>query len=440
MNMLKKVTKIAMSLALSALMLVGCKADDDIIITSFSLDGAEYVCFEPTQTIKVGYNKQRISKIEVTQSPEGWTVTNRDNKYLEITAPNTTHTDIETIEVKGISPEGNSNSDKLKVQVLAADNLSTKGVANCYIAPTEGRLAFDGTAVAGSNKALDFTSAELLWCAPEGCVYSVQVLNGKVSFSTSATSGNAVIAVRDAKKNILWSWHIWVADYNPEENIIDGMMSRNLGASDQVGDTESSAWAASGLYYQWGRKDPFVGGKSYMSTVNQNMYNADGEWVGVKYLKTGKTYGTVDYAIKNPLTLLYGIESTDYDWHFAKRDNTLWSATTKSMYDPCPAGWRVAAESAFAGISMESVEGEYLRGWEVRMADTVSYFAAAGRRSFVSGELTNVDVTGYLPVGFVWSASAKATKAAALEFTPTTLAMGEIYRANACPVRCCKIQ
>ena len=236
--MLKNILKTTITLLVVAIAMIGC-ADDELVITSFSLEGSENVYFEPGQTIKISYKKQRISKIEITEAPEGWTVTNR-NSYLEITAPQTSYTEIEIIEVKGTSPEGNSNTDKLKVQVLEAQSLSTNGVANCYIAPTTGRYSFDATAVVGRNDALNFQSAELVWSAPKDAVYSVQTLNGKVSFSTS-TSGNAVIAVCDASGKIVWSWHIWATDYNPTEVNVGSLMSRNLGAFAESGDTDSLA-------------------------------------------------------------------------------------------------------------------------------------------------------------------------------------------------------
>ncbi len=435
--MLKNILKATITLLAVAIAMIGC-ADDDLVITSFSLEGSQNVYFEPGQTIKISYKKQRISKIEITEAPADWTVVNRNNSYLEVTAPNVLRTEAEVIEVKGTSPEGTSNSDKITVQVLIAESISEAGAANCYIAPTEGRFSFDGTTIAGSDKKIEFAKAELLWCAPKKAVHSVQTLDDNISFSTSGTDGNAVIAVRDSKDNILWSWHIWVADYNPTESAIEGMMSRNIGASADLADTDEEAWMASGLYYQWGRKDPFVGGKYYMSTVDQNMYDAEGNWVGITYLQTAKSRGTIAYTIANPLTYLYGAESTGYDWMFAERNNKLWGGATKSMYDPCPAGWRVASASAFDGAKMDAAVGDYLRGWEVSTAEGENYLVAAGRRSFADGQLTNVDVTGYLPVGFIWTADTNEGKATAVEFTPTSLGMGTAYRSNACPVRCCK--
>ncbi|MBO7509766.1 MAG: hypothetical protein J6T35_01155 [Bacteroidales bacterium] len=50
--------------------------------------------------------------------------------------------------------------------------------------------------------------------------------------------------------------------------------------------------------------------------------------------------GTVAYAVAHPTTFIYGVSSTNYDWVYSSRDNTLWKST-KTIYDPCPPGWRV---------------------------------------------------------------------------------------------------
>ncbi|MFA5713568.1 MAG: fimbrillin family protein, partial [Bacteroidales bacterium] len=78
--------------------------------------------------------------------------------------------------------------------------------------------------------------------------------------------GNALIAIKKADDNYnpvgdyLWSWHIWISDYNGElfdlsNGEYNKVMDRNLGA-------RSGIWGhpgSMGLLYQWGRKDPFVG-------------------------------------------------------------------------------------------------------------------------------------------------------------------------------------
>lgn len=91
--------------------------------------------------------------------------------------------------------------------------------------------------------------------------------NNRVEFITSGSQGfgNAVIAVydnvdpnaNDAK--VLWSWHIWCAP-RPSDRYIHSesggtiytFMDRNIGAVSDTGGDNSY-----GLYYQWGRKDPF---------------------------------------------------------------------------------------------------------------------------------------------------------------------------------------
>ena len=58
--------------------------------------------------------------------------------------------------------------------------------------------------------------AVLVWQDAPGLVTDVKYENGMVRFRVAEerlTQGNAVIAVRDASKTILWSWHIWATHY-----------------------------------------------------------------------------------------------------------------------------------------------------------------------------------------------------------------------------------
>jgi uncharacterized protein (TIGR02145 family) len=103
-------------------------------------------------------------------------------------------------------------------------------------------------------------------------------------------------------------------------------MDRNLGATNNDLST-----AAYGLLYQWGRKDPFRNSSD------------------PTFIESSSTTGNIIYTIKNPVTFLYTVGSrTQNDWHYSSRDNTLWNETKdgkdiKTIYDPCPAGWRVPA-------------------------------------------------------------------------------------------------
>ena len=65
-------------------------------------------------------------------------------------------------------------------------------------------------------------------------------------------------------------------------------MDRNLGAiSATRGDV-----GAIGLYYQWGRKDPFLGSSSISQTLRAA---STGEWPAP--VETSENTGTIDYTI-----------------------------------------------------------------------------------------------------------------------------------------------
>ena len=92
-------------------------------------------------------------------------------------------------------------------------------------------------------------------------------------------------------------------------------MDRNLGATSAT----PGSVGALGLLYQWGRKDPFLGSSSIWSSVQAV---STGTWS----IKSG---GSLADAEANPMTL-YKAGLPDYSW-----------GTKKTVYDPCPAGWRV---------------------------------------------------------------------------------------------------
>ena len=227
-------------------------------------------------------------------------------------------------------------------------DLSANGTANSYIVSEAGSYKFTPTKGNSNESVGAVASAAILWESfgtaettnIGDLVKNVKYADGAISFETPSTfkEGNAVIAAKDAEGNILWSWHIWLTD-QPEEQVYYNnagtMMDRNLGATSATpGDVR-----ALGLLYQWGRKDPFLSSSSISSSIEAK---STGTWSSVA---SSSETGTVDYAILNPTTFVTGSSSSAYDWLFASRNNTLWTTSdndkTKSIYDPCPAGWRV---------------------------------------------------------------------------------------------------
>ena len=118
-------------------------------------------------------------------------------------------------------------------------------------------------------------------------------------------------------------------------------MDRNLGATSATpGDV-----GALGLLYQWGRKDPFLGSSSISSITTRA--KSTGTWPSA--VSSNPTNGTIEFATAYPTTFII-CNSSNYDsnadWYYtgsSPTDNTRWttSTATKSIYDPCPSGWRV---------------------------------------------------------------------------------------------------
>ena len=221
-------------------------------------------------------------------------------------------------------------------------NLSAKGNANSYmIYPMTGSFYFDATVKGNSYESVGTpVSAELIWAIDENHnasnnVIGNVVLQGNLLFfqtTESVIPGNALVAVKDENGVILWSWHIWVVDYDPEnqnQTYYSGavMMDRNLGATAAMPDLNDIAgtWApASGALYQWGRKDPI-----FSETMSINY-----SW-----------YGSIEESAANPATFAAG-----GDYWLNPMDEYLWQPDSKTMYDPCPAGWRVSPKSALEGM------------------------------------------------------------------------------------------
>jgi hypothetical protein len=231
------------------------------------------------------------------------------------------------------------------LEMSSATDLSSSSSANCYIISSSDVYKFKTVKGNSGESVGDVAFASILWetfgtsTAPTPCdlIKSLCYQDSYIVFQTADTftEGNAVIAAKDANGTILWSWHIWFTD-QPEEQVYFNnagtMMDRNLGATSATpGDV-----GALGLLYQWGRKDPFLGA----SSISSSMIAASTiTWPADSYA------ATIEYAVAHPTTFITG-NSDNYDWCVADSspiDNTRWttSEVSKSIYDPCPAGWRV---------------------------------------------------------------------------------------------------
>lgn len=242
--------------------------------------------------------------------------------------------------------------------------LPNPDAANCYIAKRYGTFSFPAYKGNSFIPVEDINSVEVLWesfgtsTAPsvgsliKNVVYTPaqeEEQVGTISYTVPnpMNNGNAVIAAKDAGGKILWSWHIWLCkDYDPDLtaqpyfNDAGIMMDRNLGATSATpGDV-----GALGLLYQWGRKDPFLGSSS-ISASTQAV--STGTW---DKTLTSEQKGKIEYAIEHPMTFIASyLQNGDWlygesEWYRTySTDLTRWGAK-KTIYDPCPQGWRVPDE------------------------------------------------------------------------------------------------
>lgn len=209
---------------------------------------------------------------------------------------------------------------------------------------------------------------------------------------------NAVLAVRDASNQIMWSWHIWVTErpvYTKRhilQDLFNGsntyeLMQCNLGWVDgkmvyynqrdltfrftQAGSGETDELKVrqegetfdykdvGSTYYQWGRKDPLVALKNWDSYEYKDYrLHETGDPDYVYRVETGST--TIGNAIQHPnvfYTRTPGVTDGN-DWN-GDHTTTLWNAdanggtlesttSVKTIYDPSPRGFKVPIPRAFA--------------------------------------------------------------------------------------------
>lgn len=275
--------------------------------------------------------------------------------------------------------------DAVQIQTdVAAEmyyDLSRYGTANSYIVSSSnlgysfnglvkgcGNIQDGGSIVGLSDADCTLPSdsyIDILYCEPSDllALRSNRLVDGSVLFKVPGypeeqnphpgtpdyrlfKKGNAIIVARSGQGgDILWSWHIWVTDRPLEIGNNNGyqIMDRNLGALESpktkslieaLSTSETDGWDSRyyGFYYQWGRKDPMIPGWTITGAQNELVSIEDGVKHPDKFY--GYTYSTRGYDWIDPSKntgvnkmALWGYkESADY---------------IKTVYDPCPPGYRV---------------------------------------------------------------------------------------------------
>ena len=273
--------------------------------------------------------------------------------------------------------------------------------SNCYIAEKEGGYRFAGTVMGNGADGLPPTvrasmlpynangyltgaapspviapkSAKLLWQDVDGLITQVgfdtnTTSHGDVVFNVSGAKGpgNAVISVydtvdpNDPAARVLWSWHIWCAP-RPEEMSTSGsaavdddgkriysFMDRNLGATTADGSDKG----AKGLLYRFARNVPMI------HFDKEQIFNILGTDITSLIAwgegpdggnRTGKYWDNILFPLHyythwnsnavrgmwgDDFMLEEGPDGVDFD--------------DKTIYDPCPAGYKVPTYMAFLAL------------------------------------------------------------------------------------------
>lgn len=356
---------------------------------------------------------------------EQGTITNTDSKQKTIDKkPNATYYEFVVQDATGyqavfsIVPGANNTTDynlipnkvyttSLTIAGLGEgddriNNVTTfEGFSNCYILnpPSAGKRTYvipikqvykywKGTSAGYGNEVSKVSSGTWtvshLWSDVTASGVSISTSNGsfnsteeegafEVKVESNATNGNYIVALKNSSGTILWSWHLWVTDYNPDaftgpietnkyKYAVNGgyvdrygdvgwttgtfknsvMMDRNLGALEER--PEYVAGSFGQLYYQYGRKDPFLETNSSLKTGIS--ISSSVQEPRTFYTVSSESSWTSDDVLKST-----------YNWFDSEAAVT---EGVKSIYDPCPEGWMVP-RGLLANLHTDFVGDKYKR-------------------------------------------------------------------------------
>ena len=373
----------------------------EVTITAWTTEfmrgiGGQYTLKVDAGGVLMAANNQSGNRINVTTTHNnGWDIETGSQA-------GSWYTVAKTADGNGvlITPHENKGGQRRGSFVITSGNLRKvimvrqkgKGTANCYVVSDDGThiwqdlpvtvkgngedgMISDGKPLADQEPNIAPADVKIIWETAAGLV-KLETKNGKTKISEDGIvryqidlskrnsniagsnqpnlkGGNALIGAFDANGVLLWSWHLWICPDmdNNGNGIVDAgeiashlelwstgytFMDRNLGAL-----SPKPGLASLGLLYQWGRKDPFIGAgaiaenASRMTTSNLNGF----PW-------GSRTNMSVEDAKKAPTTLSgSALTGTDYAllWGTDKGfdPNGERDAGNKTIYDPCPVGYRV---------------------------------------------------------------------------------------------------
>ena len=314
----------------------------------------------------------------------------------------------------------------------------------------------------GANSGVD--GAEVVWADAANLVHSPSVTHvggeGFLDFTVSASdiqSGNAVVAVKKGG-TIVWSWHLWFAPKDALDKIkvtnhqnvdyyftketlgwkptqwsgttydkprtvkvkVEQTVANNGTKQDAVINITQKpgrVWKGVTTLYQFGRKDAFPGVDAYKLAANSHFTEDAGGNISIKngiqhpdfyYTWDGLGSWPTNYGYYN----LWSADNTVTGGYDVGNDNPV----VKTVYDPCPVGFKMPANNAFTGFTANGLIGGTMNVdgtdhgqpyqsnfghnfWTSSSRTATINFPASGYRLLNDGSLS---LFGSL--GFYWSA------------------------------------
>ena len=307
----------------------------------------------------------------------------------------------------------------------------------------------------GANASVD--GAEVVWADAADLVHSPSIThdggNAFLDFEVTAAdiqSGNAVVAVTKgsgASKTVLWSWHLWFAP----KDALDKIKVTNHQNKDYYFTKETLGWKPtlwSGSTYSSARTVKVKveqtvannGAKAYtVINITQNpggvrkgattlyQFGRKDAFPGVAKADLASNSHFTENAGDN-MSIENGIQHPDLyytwgsNWENNYSYNNLWSAdntargfndnsVVKTVYDPCPVGFKMPASNAFTGFTTtgqnSSTQSELNiedsqtfqnnlghNFWTNSSKTATIYFPASGCRDNSDGSLSTIGIFG----------------------------------------------
>lgn len=311
---------------------------------------------------------------------------------------------------------------------LVYGNAIKNGVPNpeayTNVAPTNGNchdfVNYNDVAITSpfieEDTGVEAASAELTMADAPDIAKNIRIIEGSLcrylAFrleSIPANGANLVLSITDENNNVMWSWHIWIfsGDLTPieiESTIGNkyNVLPYNLGSvfDENPSNTKKTVdWC-----YQWGRPTPMLRMDSWANTQSATNY-------GVREFGTKQANTSIGDAIRNP-NIFYVYNESNYSLYFNGAGVNLWDAsstsynegeknTIKSIYDPCPFGFKIPNSSAFSRFTKANTlsaftSSDYGVLMKKNEGDTSGIYLHAGTcRNFSSAKVYSVYPTYY---------------------------------------------